>query len=855
MTRTREAIQAFLDNRKADSPFLLDRYTVDLETQVMCDTDGQPGENPGSYTRTIKGREEVWSNKRWPYQAGTDPNYSDPPISFSPAAHVERVGTTWWDYVNERSVAVGIDIDSTDGHAETTTTNEQSDIERIIGRLEALDYVTIVRSTGGKGIHVYVFFDPNNLPASRNHHEHTLVARKTLELISQDIDFPLKDHVDCVGSVFWIWASKSPADHNGFELVKEGTYLDSGRIAGIELPQPSVRAHGNTDFEVVDLDEDHKRIIEAIAAQPYYFQVRPDMNLFHAHTCAIRDAIAAGLDVRGTFETNSNGDDPNTANCFLAPQTNGVFRVYRFGQSQHEPNWTFANGKNFCFLNDDESLQEIVSGFAEKYKSGEYLLTPGGVAELCEALGEPLDRAAPDDVRASIENGQVVLRSKKGGDGWEKEGKEHKIIVVPKRKTGSFRDRILARADDKIRYAAIDHEPLGWFHRLDNGEWMMHRSFTDISSSLDVTFKEFSKQAKDIIVSNPWQIVKVPFKDQYLSGRRWNRNAPQLAVTPADSGGDHPYFDMILEHVGMDLNEAVQNSNWCRKGNILSGADYLRCWLASLIHDTDQPLPYMFLAGPQNSGKSIFHECCRYLFNGGITSANNSLTSGFNGELEGCFLVYVEERDLADKRHNAYEKIKEWVTGRELNVRRLYQQQFTAPNYLHFVQMANNTTHLPLEDGDTRIVAIDVPALENPIPKQIMEKHLEAEASRFLRTLLNTIVPPPEDRLRIPALKTRTKELMERRSMSPVMAFAKETVYDTAGHKIQFEKFYDAFTKYCDENGTKASPSFSVYQEVMLRSDRFQLLQRNDKHYLVNATFDPKAKPKRRIVGNSSGRF
>lgn len=853
MTRTREAIQSFLDNRKADSPFLLDRYTVDLETQVMCDTDGDPGDNPGTFTDG----KHTWGNKRWPYQAGTDPNYSDPPINFSPAAHVQRVGTTWWDYVNERSVAIGIDIDSVDGHAETTNTNQQQDIETIIQKLQGLDYVTVVRSTGGKGIHVYVFFDPANQPQARNHNEHTIVARKTLELISQDVNFPLKDHVDCVGSVFWIWAQKSPADHPGFSVIKEGTYLDSGRLAGVTLPQPSVRNRGNGDFETVELDADHTRIIEAIAAQPYYFHVREDMGLIHSHTCAIRDAIAGGLEICGTFETNSQGEDPNTANCFLAPQANGVFRVYRFGNGKQEPEWEFKDGKNWCILNDDLSLQELISIHSDKRKAGTYWLTAQGASELAEALGEPLAHPANGDVWVgeTHEDGSIDLYSKDATPGWVSDGKNFKTTIHPKRKTGSLRQRLLAQADERLRFVTQDNKPLGWFHKLDDGSWLMHGSFSEVSCVADSMFKEFSKTARDIMVSNPWKIVCVPFTKEYPGERQWNRDAPSLAVEPATSGGDHPHFDMILEHVGGDLDAAVQASDWCRKGNIQTGADYLRCWIASLIQHTDQPLPYLFLAGPQNSGKSIFHECQRFLFNGGITSANNSLTSGFNGELEGCFLVYVEERDLADKRHNSYEKIKEWVTGRELNIRRLYQQQFTTTNYLHFVQMANNTTHLPMEDGDTRIVACDVPALTDPIPKALMEKALAEEAPRFLRTLLNTVVPPPCDRLRIPALRTATKELMERRAMSTVMAFAKEKMIDCPGSKIQFEKFYEAFSLYASESGVKPPQSFTVFQEVMLRSDRFTLGNRNDKHYLLNATFDPKAKPKKRILANSSGRF
>ena len=849
--RTREAIQTFLTNRQDHSPFLLQRYTTDLETQVMCNTDGEPGDNPGTY----EADGEVWGNKRWPYQAGSDnPNYGDPAITFSPAARVDRVGTTWWNYVDKRSVAVGIDIDSSDGHAETTTTNDKSEIETIVDRLKQLDYVTIVRSTGGKGIHVYVFFE--NQPEARNHHEHTIVARKTLELISNDIDYDLKSHVDCVGSVFWIWAKSSPADHPGFSVVKQGSLLDATRLASIELPTPSFRGGNPADFETVELDEDHKRIIEAIQQQPYYFNYRADMGLVHTHTCAIRDAIDNGLEIRGNFVTNSNGDDPNSANCFMAPQPNGVFRVIRFGQSQHEPDWTWSGEKNFCFLNEDKSYQEVVSELSVSCKAGKYELTPEGAASIAAMLGEPLTHAAPDDVWAVLVNGTVELHSKKGADGWAKSGKTFKTVITPKVK-GSLDDRLLQKADDVIRFVTQDGNVRGWFHKMKDGRWLEHKNQGELAPVFSGLFGEFERRAKELIISNPWELVRIPFEQEYPGDRRWNRNAPQLAVQPADSGGDHVHFDMILDHVGGELDGPVQNSDWCRKANILCGADYLRAWIACLIHHPDQPLPYLFLAGPQNSGKSVFHECTRFLFTHGITSANSALTSGFNGELAGCFLVYVEERDLADKRYNAYERIKEWVTGRDLMVQEKYCTPYMTPNYLHFVQMANSTTHLPLEDGDTRIVAIDVPSLgDKSVPKAILEKHLEEEAPRFLRTLLNTVVPPPIDRLRIPALKTATKTLMERRAMSPLMAFANEKLHTCAGHKIEFPDFAKEYKSYCQARGTNPDADFVVLQEIMLRSDKFKLGVRSGKSYLLNCTFDEKAKPKAHpLEPNSDGRF
>ncbi len=218
--------------------------------------------------------------------------------------------------------------------------------------------------------------------------------------------------------------------------------------------------------------------------------------------------------------------------------------------------------------------------------------------------------------------------------------------------------------------------------------------------------------------------------------------------------------------------------------------------------------------------------------------------------------MYVEERDLTDKRYNAYEKIKEWVTGRDLLIQEKYQTPYLTPNYLHFVQMANNAKHLPMEDGDTRIVALDVPALENPMPKAQMEKKLAEEAPRFLATLMNTQLPPPVSRLRVPALSTPTKRNMEGNAMTPLMAWLRDGVFAKCGHCVKLSDLYAKF-KSDQERHNKTVPSeFAVGLEIMNRSDRYEIGQRGAEQYLLNYSFDEKAKPKKKALStNSSGRF
>jgi hypothetical protein len=88
------------------------------------------------------------------------------------------------------------------------------------------------------------------------------------------------------------------------------------------------------------------------------------------------------------------------------------------------------------------------------------------------------------------------------------------------------------------------------------------------------------------------------------------------------------------------------------------------------------------------------------------------------------------------------------------------------------------------------------------------------------------------------------------------MSFRKERVFDCAGQKVEFSAFFKEFECYCESNGRKADPEFLVIQEIILRSDRFTIGVRNNKQYLLNVSFDPKAKAKKKAIEpNKDDRF
>ncbi len=129
-------------------------------------------------------------------------------------------------------------------------------------------------------------------------------------------------------------------------------------------------------------------------------------------------------------------------------------------------------------------------------------------------------------------------------------------------------------------------------------------------------------------VGGRWTLVNVPFRPEFLGGRRWNLNAAQFRFEPVhlkdDDSPQHPHWDSILKHIGADLDESVKGMEWCQRHDILTGADWLLNLVACILRDPFEPTPYLFLWGPEDSGKSILHEAIALLVTKGVVKADRA---------------------------------------------------------------------------------------------------------------------------------------------------------------------------------------------------------------------------------------
>jgi hypothetical protein len=86
----------------------------DLETQLMCDDNGEPVEG----TKKFTDGDQTWGPIRWPYKAETDHSeWYDRQRQFLFDDHLLAIGSTGWNWEKQESWWLGFDFDSITGHA------------------------------------------------------------------------------------------------------------------------------------------------------------------------------------------------------------------------------------------------------------------------------------------------------------------------------------------------------------------------------------------------------------------------------------------------------------------------------------------------------------------------------------------------------------------------------------------------------------------------------------------------------------------------------------------------------------------------------------------------------------------
>jgi hypothetical protein len=856
-----EAIRLFLQACKTPANAdLIDRWSIDLETQVnVAPGEGEPVAGKRS---TWSDGVNFWHNIRIPKNAATDPSFEDYNLCFPLALHAEGIGMTGWDWKARCSRWFGFDFDALTGHAKGIgVTDEQ--LEKVKEAACALPYVQVRRSTGGKGIHLYVYLDDEGIPTA-NHTEHAALARCVLGTMSAEVNFDFASAIDACGHVMWVWHRKMTPENHGLEIIKSATKrltvadLSENWKDHIEVVRgrrTKVRINKITEdqqdpFEklvssrtLVPLDESHKAQIEALMRSGFTTLWVADHHLLQTHTCALQRLMEESrkeLKLVGIFKTDSQGKDPGSPNCFLFPLPNGGWRVFRFSPGVKEADtWTQSEeGWTTCYFNRFPTLASAckTQGGIEDESGGFVFTDPAKAVKAAEAIGQPLDL----DV-AALGSRKIILKGHRDGrlvvsiqreqedtelPGWlTKKGKWVRVFDVKTSQTDENEDKCSNKYDNVIRcLESVNAEHAGWVTRK-NKEWVRQpdgqarRMLQDLGLS-----KTDAERAMGRAGWLAWRLVNLPFREEYPGNRQWNRDAAQFRFPMPELSDDevpyHPHWDLIYNHVGTELTPALKGLPWAERAGIKTGADYLRAWTACAFRCPFQPTPYLFLYGMEDCGKSIFFESLKFLVTKGVVLADHALgDTEFNGELAGAIICAVEEVDIRQSR-SARAKIKKWVTGRTITIRKMRHDPFEQPNSTHWIQTANSPRHCPIFRGDTRITVIHVPDLleEQRIAKALLEAKLEEEAPHFLYTLLHLELPPIVDRLRIPVVTTVSKMQAQETNRDELEVFIDEQCdVKKDAKEITFKDFYarfyesvDAIEKY---NWTKER----VRQELLVK--------------------------------------
>jgi len=840
MLTKRDAIANFL--KACTHADLAALYTHDMEVQVNVAQDNGEridGEYKGKMWHGWTDGISTWKSFRIPFAAMSNPHYEDSKMGFDLAKHADGVGMTGWDWKAKVSRWVAYDFDALIGDQHKGTGLSPDDLNKVHEAVRTVPWVTVRKSTSGNGLHLYVHLDP--VVETSNHNEHAALSRAILGVLSAVTGFNFENKVDICGGNMWVWHRKMLGTE-GLTIIKEGSPFSDvpsnwrdhvNVITGRQrrpLPQEIVENPGEvSDIDRLfaeltgqhvkeTLDDDHKRLIDFLREHDCMWWWDQDANMLVTHTFHLKEAHEA-LKLKGTYKTVSTGRERgHDHNCFLYPLRKGGWVVRRFqpGVNEHESWDQDGSGWTRCYINVDPDLPIAArSHEGIEHPSGGYVFTHAADGQkAAKALGASME--LPDFMlgrRTKLKqhkDGRLIAEIEKQPEdpvdkmrGWLPEAKTWKRIFGVN--SSDIRDEEVGDFDDLVRHIVNErNEDAGWTIKA-AGKWTQ-----EPLTHVKLVLKGIGLNDRDCNsvlggnITKRWTIVNKPFQPEYPGDRQWNRDSCQLRYHPnKGENRAYPTWMKMLRHVGADLDTYIEDNAWCRENGILTGADYLKCWIASVFQAPEEPLPYLFMYGPEASGKSMFHEAlCLLVSTSGYQIAGQALLSqqGFNNELKNAVLCVVEETDLAAKSKTAYNRIKDWVTSPLISIHPKGGTPFLSVNTTHWVHCTNNREYCPIFPGDTRITVIYV----DTIPKDDWEgktsliRKFIKEAPDFLGEIMSLEIPTSPDRLNIPTIQTGDKTSAQQQNMSSLDSFIDEQCFHVPGELIKFSDFHASFVKWLD---------------------------------------------------------
>jgi len=711
-------------------------------------------------------------NIRYPHNALDQPEWNhDPGSRFPFEVYLHEVGTT--GFTQSGNSQWVYDIDSVFGHGKGLTDDRIAEIDKAV---ESVDYAAIRRSTSGKGRHIYIRASGIQLA---NHVEHAALGRALLGNLCLDAGLDFGHDVDVCGGNAWFSSRRATIDNRGFELLKPATrdltpadFPPNWRdhLDVVRKKRSRVRVLGADDNQCAEwsqnvvMDDTHKRILEEYKKTGYVLNYNPDLKMWHGHTAALKKVFKT-LELKGFFDTDTKDTDPTEPNCYWFLRPNGALFVVRLNSQQEHWSWDHCDteGKEACCLFN----VPIDLRMACKAVKGVYMGDAGCTCHTLEqashfaqlfgfalpslANDRPINFKYVDGHTIAAETAQV-----KGEvvTGW---GLGYRKLVV----TFEAEQRLIKHDYDSVaRHVVAEKGNAGWFLKTNSGDWNCEPKDT-VGNRVCAKFGISPKMLPFVmgeIAANPYLLVNEPYMAEFLPGRKMNKFGALFSIAPTH-GGNHPTYDKILRHIGRGLDNAVKQDEWCEQNGITTGYDFLLLWCAILVKMPRQHLPMLYLySRERDNGKSALHKALGLLFSRGYVSGVMALNEKFNKMLAGATLVFLDEEKISAA---SAQKVKLYVDADRIEMRLMRQDAFMFDNFSHWLASYNFTDGVYCEDGDERLIFIEVPTLydEDKLDwKTKMLPALETERADFLGTLMDTELPPSGGRLYLPVLSTELKD-------------------------------------------------------------------------------------------------
>lgn len=880
-----EAISNFL----ADFTYkdLADLYHYGMEVQVNVAQDGgKRRQNKDGFTGRMwseyydENTDKSWKSFRIPWNAATKPEYSEYYIKdgirknklllFDLVEHAEGIGMTGWDWESGISKWVAFDFDAlTEQSKNQSSKLTPQEMQEVQEAACAIPWVTVRKSTGSRGLHLYVFLDDVK---TKNHTEHAALARAILGKMSAETGFPFETKVDVCGGTMWVWHRKMKGT-DGLNLIKQGVILDDipptwkdhlTVIKGARkknLPQFIEKSNASLFEELTTqrkqnpLDDEHKRLLDYLKSINAQWWFDNDHWMMICHTADLKKAHQE-LSLYGIFDTVAAGTEQGADhNAFAFPinQPPGAWVVRRYTKGISEAsNWDQdSSGWTRCYFNKEPTLKSAAHSFngVEDEKGGFFFNEAETASSAAKLLGAHLNLPnwacnRTTQIKPHKDGRLVVSVKRETNDnvldmtGWREDKGWWKRIfnaLLAQQNEADF------NYDNLIRHLISSvKKDFGWMIKSNEG-WS-----DEPLNHVKIALKSFGFSEKELnnilgsCIMESWTVVNEPFQQEFPGNRRWNRNAAQFVYLPQQEEPFlHSTWDLILNHIGFGLNDDVLKNGWCSANGITTGGDYLRVWIASLFQYPKKHLPYLFLYSEQEqTGKTTFHEAlCTLISKQGYCRADSALInqSSFNGELAQAILCIIEETNLRKSLH-ARNRIKDWLGSKQISIHIKGKTPYLIDNTTHYVQTSNKYEECPIFPGDTRITAIRVKPIDltNMIPKDELFDKLHNEAPAFMSTILKLDIPRCTDRLNMPIIETGEKQQIALASRESLEIFLEEIVFFAPGEKILYNDLWTKFQNWLDPNEIHLWTKIRMGRKLPLKFPKGRILSENGQFYVGN---------------------